>query len=149
MATRFLQNRRLMRRITHSLTVRQTSSFRNDRPFTAANFQPVTIRVLEEKCIVASTVLPTDFRTFKRFAARLTHQLRKAIHFFSCIRPECDSRAIWLMIFVSLENEKFCRLVAASGIKGMIFPARPFLNKSKLRQKFSIKLSRGFHVFHS
>src|SRR2546422_6636062 len=84
----------------------ETASFRNDRPFPAANFQLVTVRILEEKCIVAGTVLPADFRTFKRFAARLAHQLRKPIHFFSCIRPECDARAIWFMIFVPLENEK-------------------------------------------
>ena len=35
----------------------ETNSFRNDRPFPAANFQLVTVRILEEKCIVAGTEL--------------------------------------------------------------------------------------------
>jgi hypothetical protein len=85
----------------------ETTSFRNDRTLAAADFQLVAIGILEEKRIVAGAVTATDFRTLERFAARLTHQLRKPIHFFARVCPECDACAVWLMIFVSRETKKF------------------------------------------
>jgi hypothetical protein len=45
----------------------------NDRTLPAANFQLVTIRVLEEERVVAGTVIGTDFRPFKRLAAGFAH----------------------------------------------------------------------------
>src|SRR6266496_5151237 len=134
----------------------ETRSLRNDRTLPAANFQLVAIRVLEEKRIVARTVVDTDFRPFERLAPRFAHQLRQAIHFFARIRPKRDARAVWLMVFILRETEKFRRPVTARRIKRMEIFTRhfsrrrlmPFANKPKLRQKFSVELSRHFHVFY-
>ncbi len=120
----------------------------NDRLLPAANFQLVTIRVLEEECIVAGTVIDTDFRSFKRFAARVADQFSQPIHFFACIRPKRDARAVWLMVFVLCKTEKFRRPVAAGSIKCMEIFARAFVNKPKLRQEFSVELSCHLHVLH-
>src|SRR4029450_14097821 len=98
-------------------TVRRTTSFRNDRPFPAADFQLVALRILEEKCIVPSTVTATDFRTADSVAARLTHQLRKPIHLLPRIRPERDACAVRFMILIPSKAKKFRRLVATGGVK--------------------------------
>src|SRR4029077_12983081 len=105
----------------------ETTSFRNDRSFAAADFQLVTIPVLEEKRIVAATVTATDFRTFERLAAHVAHQLCEPIHFFASICPECDSRAVWLMILVPCEPKEFRRLIAAGRVKSMVGSSRFFL----------------------
>src|SRR5206468_8511094 len=124
-------------------------SFRNDRPFSATNFKLVAVRILEEKRIVPATVTATDFRTFERLAARVAHQLCEFIHFFPRIGPERDACAVRFMILVPCEPKEFRRLIAAGGIKSMVVSSGFFLNKSKLRQEFSVKLSCRRHVFHS
>src|SRR5258708_10169032 len=127
----------------------ETTSFRNDWSFAAADFQLVTIRVLEEKCIVARTVTATDFRTFEGLAPRFAHQLCEFIHFFPRICPERDACAVRFMILVPCEAKEFRRLIAAGRVKSMVVSSRFFLNKSKLRQEFCVKLSCHSHVFHS
>ena len=52
------------------------------------------------------------------------------------------------MGFVLGETEKFQRAIATPGIERMKVVARTFVKESKLRQKFSVELSRHFHVFH-
>src|SRR6266496_6099914 len=133
--------------LIHQLIV-ETRSLRNDRTLSAANFQLIPIRVLEEKRIVARTVIGTDFRPFKRLAAGFAHQLCQSIHFFARIRPKCDARAVWLMVFILSETKKFRRPVAAGSIKSMEIFARAFANKSKLREKFSVELSCDLHIPH-
>src|SRR6266576_2533802 len=123
------------------MTQKTAALLGNDWTLPAANFQLVTIRVLEEECVVARTVISTDFRPFKRLAARFAHQLRQAIHFFARIRPKRDARAVWLMVAILCKTEKFRRPVAGGSIKCMEIFARAFVNKPKLRQEFSIKLS--------
>src|SRR5436190_5310011 len=123
-------------------------SFRNDRTFPAANFQFVAVGIFEEKCVVAGTVIGTDFRAFQRFAARLAHQFRDPIDFVACVGPKRDSGAVWSMMSILRESEKFRRLVAARGIKRMEIVAWFFVNKSELGQKFCIKRSGDFHVFY-
>jgi len=68
-----------------------------------------------------------------------------------------DARAVYLMVLILCETEKFRRPVATSRIKSMEIFAWgflmwrrfvPFANKSKLGQKFSVERSRHFHVFH-
>src|SRR5438552_1339899 len=78
----------------------ENGSLRNDRTLPAANLQSVSIGVLEEKCIIARTVIGTDFRPFKRLAACFVHQLRQLIHFVARIRPKRDARAVWLMVLI-------------------------------------------------
>src|SRR5947199_4909961 len=134
----------------------ETRSLRNDRTLPAANFQLVAIRVLEEKRIVARTVVDTDFRPFERLAPRFAHQLRQPIHFVARIRPKRDPRSVWLMVLILRETEKFRRPVATGRIKRMEISAGhfsrrrliPFPNKPKLWQKFSVELHRHLHVFY-
>src|SRR5439155_9941527 len=116
----------------------ETRSLRNDRTLSAANFQLIPIRVLEEKRIVARTVIGTDFRSFKHLAARFAHQLCQPIDFLARIRPKCDACAVCLMVFILCETKKFRRLVATGRIKSMEIFARAFANKSKLWEKFSV-----------
>jgi hypothetical protein len=52
------------------------------------------------------------------------------------------------MVFVLIKTEKFQRPIATPSIEGMKGVARTFVKESKLRQKFSVELSRHFHVFH-
>src|SRR6266496_730711 len=109
-----------------------TRSFRNDRTFPTANFQLVAIRVLEEKSVVAGTVIVTDFRPFQGFPARLADYFRNPVHFFARVRPECNAGSIRLMVLVFRETKKFRGLVAARGIKSMEIVAWTFAIKSEL-----------------
>src|SRR6267143_2599537 len=118
----------------------ETGSLRNDRTFPAANFQLVAIRILKEKCIVAGTVIDTDFRSFKHLAARFAHQSCQAIHFFAYICPKRYARAVRLMVAILCKTEKFRRPVAAGSIKSMEIFARAFVSKPKLGQKFAVEL---------
>jgi hypothetical protein len=52
------------------------------------------------------------------------------------------------MVFVLGKAKKFQRPVATGSIEAVEIFARAFVNKSELRQKFSIELSCYFHVFH-
>jgi hypothetical protein len=52
------------------------------------------------------------------------------------------------MVFVLSETEKFHRPIATPSIERMKVVARTFVNESKLRQKFSVEVSRRFHVCH-
>src|SRR6266516_6044349 len=124
----------------------EPGSLRNDRTLPAANLQLVRIRVLEEKSIVAGTVIGTDFRTFKHLAACFAHQLCQAIHVFACICPKRNARAVRLMVAILCKTEKFRRPVATGSIKSMEVFARAFVNKSQLRQKFSVELSCHLHI---
>src|SRR5438093_13715442 len=101
----------------------ETRSLRNDRTLPAANFQLVAIRVLEEKRIVARTVVDTDFRPFERLAPRFAHQLRQPIHFFARIRPQRDARSVWLMVLILRETEQFRWPVAPGSITHTDIPA--------------------------
>jgi len=134
----------------------ETRSLRNDRTLPAANLQLVSIGVLEENRIVAGTVVDTDFRPFKRLAARFAHQLGQPIHFVARIRPKRDARTVWVMILIIGTTEELRRPVATGRIKRMEISSRvvsgrrfvPFTNKPKLRQKFSVKPYCRLQVFY-
>src|SRR5260370_422855 len=70
------------------------------------------------------------------------------IHFFARVRPKRDPRAVGTMVFVLIDTEKFHRPIGTPSIERMKIVARTFVNESKLRQKFSVELSRHFHAFH-
>jgi hypothetical protein len=52
------------------------------------------------------------------------------------------------MVFVLIDSEKFQRSIPTCSIEPMKIVARTFVNESKLWQKFSVELSRHFHVLH-
>jgi hypothetical protein len=89
----------------------QTSGFlslaSNDRALAATNLQLVSLRILEEKRIVAGTVAGAKLGAFKPLPARVADQLCKAVYLLARICPERDARAIGLVILVSFETEKF------------------------------------------
>src|SRR5882724_10327765 len=126
----------------------ETWSLRNALTLPAANFQLVTVRVLKEKRVVAGTVIGTDFRSFKGLAAGFADQLCQSVYFFACIRPKRDARAVRPMVLVLLDTKKLRRPAATASIKSIEIFARAFVNKSKLRQKFSVEFSCYLHVFH-
>src|SRR5436189_3330920 len=126
----------------------ETWSLRNALTLPAANFQLVTVRVLEEKRVVAGTVIGTDFRSFERLAAGFADQFCHAIYFFAGIRPKGDPRAVWPMVLVLCEPKKFRWPAVTASIKRVEIFARAFVNKSELRQKFSVELLCHIHVFH-
>src|SRR5207247_3618257 len=116
----------------------QTDSLRNDRTFPAANFQFVAVEVFEEKCVIARTVAFANLRPFQILPTGCAHEFRDPIHFLPCVGPECDARAVWLMIFVFGKPKKFRGLVASGGIKGMEIVAWTFVNKSEVGQEFPV-----------
>src|SRR4029077_7492612 len=87
-ATRLLQNRRNMRRITHPPTLRRTLSLRNDWIFAAADFQFVAVGIFKEKAIVSGAVIDADFRAFQILAADLAHEFCNSIYSFAGVRPK-------------------------------------------------------------
>src|SRR4029077_5588147 len=70
-ATRTLQNRRLVRRFVHSYLFAETTSFRNDRTFPAADLQLVTVGIFEKAGVIAAAVGTTDLWAFQILPADL------------------------------------------------------------------------------
>jgi hypothetical protein len=114
----------------------------------AANFELVAIWVFEKEGVVTRAVVLADLRPLKLFSSSIAHDFGNPIHFFSRVRPKRDPRAVGTMVFVLGETEKFQRSIAATSKECMKIVAWTFVNESKLRQKFAVKLSRDFHVFH-
>src|SRR4026207_70836 len=133
----------------HAISWRVVVLSSNDRTFPAADFEFVSVGVLEKERIVAGAVIDADFRTFQIFSAGLPDQFCNTIDFVSRIGPECDARSVRLVVLVLVNCEKLRRLVGASRIKSMEIAAGfrtrrrfvPFTNKSELGQKLSVKLN--------
>src|SRR5205823_5317212 len=89
----------------------------NDWLFPAANFKFVTFRIFEKESVVAGTVSWTEFRAFQVSATGFGHDLCNFINFVTCVCPECNSRAVRLMIWVLGKPEKFRGLVFAHCVK--------------------------------
>lgn len=121
---------------------------RKYRLLAAANFEFVAVGVFEEEGVVTRTVVLANLRPLKVFPASVAHEFRNAIHFFARICPKRDARAVGTMVFVLIKSEEFQRSIATPSIERMKIVPRTFVNESKLRQKFSVELSRYFHVFH-
>src|SRR5262249_999139 len=124
------------------------SSTREDRLLAATNFEFVSVGVFEKEGVVTRTVALANFRALEFFSASFAHQLCNPVHFFARIGPKPDSRPIRFMVFIWTKTKKLRWPVAACGIKSMEISPGFFMNKSKLWQKFSVKLSRYSHVFH-
>ena len=118
------------------------------RLLAATNFEFVAVRVFEKEGVVTRTVVLTNFWPLKVFPASVAHEFRNPIHFFARVRPKRDPRAVGTMVFVLIDTEKFHRPIGTPSIERMKIGARTFVNESKLRQKFSVELSRHFHAFH-
>src|SRR6476619_5816063 len=129
-------------------TAASTRLIRKYRLLAAANFEFVAIGVFEKEGVVTRTVVLANFGTFKVFPASVADEFRNLIHFFACVRPKRDSRAVGTMVLVLAQTEKFQRPFATSSIERQIVLARTFMNEPKLRQKFSVELFRHFHVCH-
>ena len=91
--------------------------FANDWLFPAANFKFVTFRIFKKESVVTGTVFSTEFRTFQVSPAGLAHDLCKSVNFLTGVCPECNSRAVRLMIGVLGEAEKFGGLAFAHCVK--------------------------------
>jgi hypothetical protein len=76
-----------------------------------------------------------------------TKLIRRSRHGYLC--RSRDPRAVGTVVFVLTETEKFQRPIAATDTECMKNRRLDFVNESKLRQKFTVKLPRDFHVFHS
>src|SRR5258708_1249837 len=126
-----------------------TGLTRKYRLLAATNFEFVAVRVFEKEGVVTRTVVLTNFWPLKVFPASVAHEFRNPIHFFARVRPKRDPRAVGTMVFVLIDTEKFHRPIGTPSIERMKIVARTFVNESKLRQKFSVELSRHFHAFHS
>src|SRR6266699_3229110 len=109
----------------------EVRSFRNDRTFPAANFQFVAVGIFEEKCVVARTVIDTDFRPLQIFAADFSHAFGNFIHLLTRVGPECDACVVWPVISILRKSKKFRGLVASRRIKGMEIIAWTFVNESE------------------
>jgi hypothetical protein len=124
-------------------------SLRNDRAFPTANFQLVAVWILEKEGVITGTVASWEFGPLELFPTRFAHDLCNPIHFFPRIGPKRDACAIRFVVFIRTKAKEFRRFIAAGGIKSMEVSPGLFVNKSKLRQEFSVKLSGRSHVFHS
>jgi hypothetical protein len=120
----------------------------NDRTFPAANFEFVAVGVFEKEGVITWTVALANFRPFELFPARVTHEFRNPIYLFPRIGPKSDACAIRFVIFIWTKAKEFRRSVAPGGKKSMEISPGFFVNKSKLWQKFPVKLFRRFHVSH-
>jgi hypothetical protein len=119
-----------------------------DRLLATADFQFVPVRVFEEEGVVARTVALANFRPLKLFPASVAHEFRNPIHFFARVRPKRDACAIRFVIFIWTKAKEFRRLAADGGKESMEGSTGLFVNESKRRQNFSIKLFGCFHVSH-
>jgi hypothetical protein len=118
------------------------------RLLAATNFKFVAIGIFEKEGVITGTVAFANFRTLELFPAGFAHELCNLVHLFPRVGPKRDARAIRFMVLIRTKAKEFRRFVSASGIKRMKVSPWFFVNKPKLRQKFSIKLSCHSHVFH-
>jgi hypothetical protein len=118
------------------------------RLLAAANFEFVAIGVFEKEGVVTRTVALANFRPLKVFPACVAHEFRNPIYLFSRIGPKSDACAIRFVVFIWTKAKEFRRSFAPGGKKSMEISPGFFVNKSKLWQKFPVKLSRHLHVFH-
>ena len=130
----------------HDCLHRLTSEY---RLLAAANFKFVAIGVFEKECVVARTVAFLKLGPFELFSAGFAHNLCDSIHFLSRIGPKRDARFIRFVVFIRTKAKEFRRFVAAGRKKRMEISPGLFVNESKLRQKFSVKLLRRFHVSYT
>src|ERR1700730_5569723 len=127
----------------------EAPSFRNDWLFATADLEFVSVGVLEEEGVIAGAVTGTQLWSFQIFAADLADELGDAVHFFTRLRPESDSCAVGLMMSIFGETKEFRRLVGTDRVKRSPVGVGPIAGKSKLRQKFAVKLKSGVEVFNS
>jgi len=88
MATRLLQNRRNVAGLLRIPNSSRNSFIRNDRTFPAANFNLLPSGIVEEKCVVAGTVIGRQIPDLPDFSARFAHQFRDSINFFTRVGPD-------------------------------------------------------------
>jgi len=117
------------------------------RLLAAANFKFVAFGVFEKEGVVTRAVAFANFRALEIFSAGFAHELCNPIHFLPRISPKRDACAIRFVFFIWTKAKELRRVAADSGIKSMEGSAGLFVNESKLRQKFSVKLCRHSHVF--
>jgi hypothetical protein len=115
----------------------------------ATDFELISLGVFEKEGVVTRAVTSANFRPFKVFPTSVAHEFRNAVHFVPRIGPKRDPCAIRFMVFIWTKPKEFRRFVAACGIESMVVSRGFFVNESKLRQEFSVKLFRRFHVSHS
>ena len=125
------------------------SSISKYRLLAAANFEFIAIGIFKEKSVVTRAVPFTNLGALELFPAGFAHELCNPIHFLPRISPKRDACAIRFVVFIRTKAKEFRRFVAPSGIKSMEGSPGFFVNESKLRQKFSVKLCRRFHVCHT
>jgi len=118
------------------------------RLLATANFELVAIGVFEKESVVTGAVPLANLGSLEPFPAGFPHELRNPIHFLPRISPKRDTCAIRFVVFIRTEAKEFRGLVADSGKESMEGSTGLFVNKSKLWQKFSVKLFRPFHVCH-
>jgi hypothetical protein len=114
----------------------------------AANFEFVAIGVFEEEGVVTRTVVLANFRPFKIFSASIAYEFGNAIHFFARVRPKRDPCVIRFMFFIPSKAKELRGFAAACRIESMVSSGL-FVNESKLRQKFAVKIFGRFDVCHT
>src|ERR1051326_3146741 len=128
----------------------------DDRTFPTADFQLVPVGIFKKESVVSRTIVDTNLWPFEVCATGCPDQFGDLVHFLPGIGPERDPGSVCPVILVQSKTEKLGGRVATGGIKSTeIFAGNRirrrfvfFANKSKLRQKFCIKLRRDGHVFH-
>ena len=117
------------------------------RLLAATNFEFVAIGVFEEEGVVPRTVVFANFRPLQIFSASIAYEFRNPIQFFARVRPKRDPCVIRFMFFIPSKAKELRGFAAARRIESMVSP-RLFVNESKLRQKFPVKIFGRFDICH-
>jgi hypothetical protein len=124
------------------------SLIRKYRFLATANFEFVAIGIFEKEGVVTRTVALANFRPLKLFPTSVAHEFGNPIYFFTRVGPKRDACAIRFVALIRTKAKEFRRLAADGGKISMKVSTGFFVNKSKLWQKFAVKLFRRFHVCH-